>query len=371
MKRRMRWLGALMLLLIPFVLVRAQTGGSISGQVNDAAGGVLEGATVMITNVATGVEHRTSTDASGRYHHDDLAIGIYRIRVQKVGFSEANRNVSISDLGERLQASFELQPGGITESVTVTASRGERDVLEIPVRAEAITPELLQRINPTTPGDALLNLPNVTAVNNGPFQIRPRLRGLDSSRVLVMLDGERLNTSRVATDRAGVEIGLVDPSLIENIEVVYGSGSVLYGTDALSGTINIITDTPRLVDSAFRIGGGFNGYFSSNEPGRRGTGRIDLAGRKFAVRSSLELERYSNYHSGEPFAESNVGLIESGEIHHNMFGPISDSFNAPYTRTTSEVPNSQAHGSDDSITGRWFPTENQNLRISLNRRRAA
>lgn len=371
MKLATRWLAAFLLLFIFVLTARAQGGGTISGVVNDEGGAALEGAVLTLTNVATGVEKRTTTDAAGRYTFDDVTIGIYRFRVQKLGFSEANRNVSVSEIGEKLQANFELAPGGITESVTVTASRGERDVMEIPVRADSVTPEILQRTNPATAGDALLNLPNVTAVNNGPFQIRPRLRGLDSSRVLVMVDGERLNTARVATDRAGVEIGLVDPSLIENIEVIYGSGSVLYGTDALSGTINIITDTPRRTDSAIRLGGGFNGYYSSNEPGRRGTARVDVSGRKFAIRSSFELERYSNYHSGEPFTETNVGLIATHAINHNIFGPYSDTFNEPYTRTSSEIVNSQAHGSDVNVTGRWFPTENQNLRIALNRRRAA
>ena len=77
--------------------------------------------------------------------------------------------------------------------------------------------------------------PGVTPVGSGPFQVRPRLRGLDSTRVLVLVDGERLNNARTATDRAGVEVGLVDPTPFRQIEVLGGAGSVLYGTDALVG----------------------------------------------------------------------------------------------------------------------------------------
>lgn len=68
-----------------------------------------------------------------------------------------------------------------------------------------------------------------------------------------MVDGERLNTARVATDRAGPEIGLVDPSNLQSVEVVSGSGSVLYGTDALSGTINILTDQPQAASEKVRV----------------------------------------------------------------------------------------------------------------------
>ena len=81
------------------------------------------------------------------------------------------------------------------------------------------------------------------------MQVRPRLRGLDSTRLLVLVDGERLNNARTATDRAGTEVGLIDLFSVESLEVVSGSGSVLYGTDALAGTINIITNQPKFSDA--------------------------------------------------------------------------------------------------------------------------
>ena len=90
---------------------------------------------------------------------------------------------------------------------------------------------------------------NITPVGNGPFGVRPRLRGLDSTRLLVLVDGERLNTARQATDRTGAEVGLVSPDAISRMEVVNGAGTLMYGSDALAGTINIITNEAAFTPS--------------------------------------------------------------------------------------------------------------------------
>ncbi|MEM2591090.1 MAG: TonB-dependent receptor [Thermofilaceae archaeon] len=347
-----------------------QTGGVITGQVTDKSGSALPSALVSLRNVATQTERVTTTDASGRYEFSQVSIGIYRVRIEKDGFSAAVRTLSLVVPGERIEANFELAPGAIAEEVTVAAARSERDILKIDARSETLPQEELLKQNIIGTGDALLSVPNISPVNSGPYLVRPRLRGLDSTRILVMIDGERLNTSRVATDRAGPELGLVDPSLIQSIEVIYGSGSVLYGTDALSGTINIITDMPRPIDQKLRIGGSLNLFYSTNEKGRRGTVRVDIAGRKFAVRASSGLERYSNYHSGKPFNESSLPLHTAGVIKQQVFGGvIHDPFNQPFTRTSSEIFNSQSHGSNLSLSARYFLGENQSLRLSLNRRR--
>lgn len=222
--------------------------GQIVVQVKDQTGALLPLATITVTNVATGIERVGVTDASGRCVFQNLSVGLYRLRVQKEGFSESVRTLSLAEAGRGLEVEFVLVPGTITEEVTVTAARGERDVMEVPARTETLSEQMIARQNPVTPADLLLNLPNLTSVNSGPLLVRPRLRGLDSTRLLILVDGERLNNSRTSTGSMGVEIGLIDPSLIETIEVVHGSGSALYGTDALSGTINITTRMPGRVD---------------------------------------------------------------------------------------------------------------------------
>lgn len=345
--------------------------GQIVVQVKDQTGALLPLATITVTNVATGIEQVGVTDASGRCVFQNLSVGLYRLRVQKEGFSESVRTLSLAEAGRVLEVEFVLVLGTITEEVTVTVARGERDVMEVPARTETLSEQMIARQNPVTPADLLLNLPNLTSVNSGPLLVRPRLRGLDSTRLLILVDGERLNNSRTSTGSMGVEIGLIDPSLIETIEVVHGSGSALYGTDALSGTINITTRIPGRVDRGLRVGGGLSSYYSTNENGRRGSARLDVAGRWFAARLFGMLERFPNYHAGEPFNESNVPLIQAGVIQHKRFGPIPDNFNEPFTRTSSEILNSQSHGSNWGTVTRLFFGEGHAVRLGWLRRRTA
>ncbi|MBI4469158.1 MAG: TonB-dependent receptor [Acidobacteria bacterium] len=345
--------------------------GQIVVRVRDASGAELPHVTVTLTNIASGVSSTELSDSAGRCVFDGLSVGIYRLRIRKETFSEAARNIEIALPDEHQDISFELNPGMITEQVTVTATRGERDVLEVPGRTESLNETILTRINPATTADALANVPNLEPVNSGPYLTRPRLRGLDSTRLLILIDGERLNNSRTSTGAAGVEIGLIDPSQVDTIEVVHGMGSALYGTDALAGTINITTQLPERTDDGLRFGGSLSTYYSSNESGRRGTGRVDVAGRWFASRVSLMLERFPNYHSGQPFNESSIPMIEAGIIKHQFFGPISDNFNEPFTRPTSEIGNSASHGSNVNVTQRLFFGDRHWLRAGWQRRRVA
>ena len=357
-------------IILLFAVPASAQSGSITGKVVDGSGTAVAEARVVLKNVATQTEQSAATDTAGLYQINNVAIGIYRLRVEKTGFAAASRSLTVAEAGEKIESNFDLAPGGVAEQVSVTAARGERDALEIPVRAETIAQQVLDRQNNTATQDALTSVPNITPVGNGPFQQRPRLRGLDSSRILILVDGERLNTSRVATDRAGVEIGLVDPTNVQSLEVISGSGSVLYGTDALSGTINILTDQPQRADK-LRAGFGFSTFGSTNETGYRHSGKFDVSSSKFAVRFSGGLEDFNNYHAGKPFNESSVYLHQNGVLRQQILSRVfPDPFNAPFTRTSSEIPNSQSEGNFVSGVGRVFFTDKDVLRVNWNRRRA-
>ncbi len=348
----------------------AQAGAEVAGKVRDRnAVGIFE-ARVVIRNIASGYEVEARTEQGGQYRLAGLAAGTYRLTVESEGFSTATRIVQIDSEAARLEADVTLEVGAIAEQVTVTAIRNQRDALEVPVRTETVNAEQLLRQNITSTQDSMINAPNVTVVGNGPFQMRPRLRGLDSTRILVIVDGERLNTARVATDRAGPEIGLVDPSSLQSVEVVAGSGSVLYGTDALSGTINLITDQPRRADQDIRVGGGLNLFYSTNENGRRGTGQFDVSGRRYAVRVSGGLDRFENYRAGAPFGESSQYLHDNGTLRQTIYSRVfPDPFNAPFTRTSAEVPNSQSQGNSFSTVGRIFFGDGDGFKVTWIRRR--
>lgn len=347
-------IAALLVAIFAGQIIGQSSSGPIVITVQDIDGRAIPNATIKIEE--GGITTRAySTDSSGSVKISDLAVGRFRIAVSADGFAPYLKEFdpareSISSL------IITLRVGGLTESVNVTATRTQVTDTDTAVPVSVVGREQIEQRAANTLGDIFRTLPGTSTVNEGAFQVRPRIRGLDSNRVLILVDGERLNNSRTSTAQSGVETGLVDLSQVESVEVVRGSGSVLYGTDALAGTINIITnDTPSRRDRGFRFGGRLDGFFSSNETGRRGSASVTGASRYFAFRLSQSLERFGNYSTGKPNAAFLTSLRELGV-------GISDS---------GEVFNSQSHGSNSAATVRAFLNDKNTIRASYDRRRAA
>jgi outer membrane receptor protein involved in Fe transport len=363
-------------LLVSLVAVPAWAA-DLLGKITDKTGGVLPGATVRLLNIATGDATSAVADTGGAYKFTSLQPGLYRLAASRPGFSDASRTVV---LGEESQTvDFVLEIGALRAETTALAARGGRDVATVPLRADPFTGDMIRAIVPASTGDALVSAPGVTPVGSGPFQIRPRLRGLDSTRVLVLVDGERLNNARTATDRAGIEVGLIDPDSIDGVEVLGGAGSVLYGTDALAGTINIVTNRPQLTPER-RLTLGFDGFYSSNENGRRGTATIGYSGPRAAIRFMGGAERFDDYKAGGDFAETSLPFFTSGRLVQadtidTNFPPFAfhafpDPFNAPFTRTSNVIPTSGMEGSSINVAGRVQLAAAQHLEVKFQRRRA-
>ncbi len=325
----------------------------LSGKITDLNTSVVSGANITAQNKASGREFKTQTNERGEFDFLNLPVGNYSIKIEAVGFSSQIKDVTLEKGASVSNLDISLSVGNINETVSVTATRTQLSTSETAVPVSVLNQEAIEQKNVSTIGDALRDLPGVTTVNEGSFQVRPRIRGLDSNRVLVLVDGERLNNGRTSTSNSGIEIGLVDTNQIETLEVVRGSGSVLYGTDALAGTINIITkDAPRNTDGSFHLGGSFGGYYGSNEHGRRGSLAVTGSNKYFSFRAAQTLERYENYFAGK-----------SGELN---FSPSVDGITPD-----REVLNSQSHGGNTQLTTRFFLNDSNQLKFNYTRRRAA
>jgi hemoglobin/transferrin/lactoferrin receptor protein len=327
--------------------VFAQPNGSIKGRVFDANQTAIAGAKVTAKTLKSLSTIQTQTNENGEFSFNNLGDGKYKITIEANGFSSASREVSAAD--NNLPLEVELSVGGLAESVTVTATRTQVSTDETAVPVSIVGRDEIERKAVNTIGDVFRSLPGTSTVNEGAFQVRPRIRGLDSNRVLVLVDGERLNNSRTSTGQSGIEIGLVETSQIETLEVIRGSGSVLYGTDALAGTINIITrDTPARREKGFRFGSTFDTFYSTNERGRRGSLAVNGSGKLFAFRVSQSLDRFENYSTGK------------------LNGQIADGVTAQ-----GEVLNAQSHGGNTQATTRFFLNDTNILRFNYERRRSA
>ena len=350
---------------------------TISGKVTDTSGGAIVGTRVVLRDVATRQEVEVQTGDDGRYTVEAPMPGTYLVSAARDGFSEAVETVIVRRADERLDVPLRLNVGSLQAAVVVTASRAERDSRQIPLHVESIASAGIEQTNQISTGDALTMAANITPVGSGPFGVRPRLRGLDSTRLLVLVDGERLNTARQATDRTGAEVGLVSPDSINRMEVVNGAGTLMYGSDALAGTINIITNEASFTPTVQWLYG-FNGLYSSNEDGMRGTGTLGVTAPRFTLRVQAGAEDYGNYRAGKLDAEDTRPLFDSGVLNRAdtvddafgfRFNAFPDPFNAPYVRTDNEVLNSQANGNFVNVSGSVKVGERRSVRVRYQQRR--
>ena len=333
---------------------------TIRGTVSDSTGAAVPGARVVLHVVATGQETVVETDQEGKYRFDAPAVGTYLLIVTRGGFSEIARTVIVEQLEADLDMPMTLEIGVLSAEVSVTASLSEREVRQIPLHVETISAAAIEQANTLSTGDALTTAVNITPVGNGPFGVRPRLRGLDSTRLLVLVDGERLNTARQATDRTGAEVGLVSPDSITRMEIVNGAGTLMYGSDALAGTINIITNEPVFTPNK-QLLYGFNGFYSTNENGMRGTMTLGGTTPRFTFRVQAGAEQYDNYQAGSFDVEDTRPYFADGTLnprrHHRRqlrlhLQRFPDPFNAALrAHRQLRCLNSQAKGNFVNATG--------------------
>ncbi len=161
----------------------------------------------------------------------------------------------------------------VLDSYVVTANRYKKEAYKVSQPITAISSEEIINKGYTIISDVIRTFPGVDMNDAGPFRSRPVIRGLFGTRILVLVDGERLNDQRDISEFAGVSMSLVDVSEIERIEVVNGPSSVLYGSDAMGGIINIITKKNKYSGTP-QFFARYNGRYSSAD--EQHSNRIDL-----------------------------------------------------------------------------------------------
>ena len=343
---------------------KAQQGVTLNGTIFDQNKAVLANAEVMVLNIASGLVSRTSTNSSGRYTFNGLQLGSNRILVSSTGFAEASRSITWREPGTYTQ-DFTLVPGVIESSITVTATKGSaRASVDTPQNVTVADQTQIEERRSAATLRILDRAPNLTPVTANSALERPRLRGLGSNRLLVILDGDRLNNMR--TDpTTGVSPSIVDVTQLESAEVLSGAGSSLYGSDAMAGVINLITTGSERSDNNDLLSLTFNGDFHTNSRFRRGGGRLSWSRAKFALLIGGSLFRQGSYHSGDeavPLEE----VVRLGTLATDMGNAIGNNVARTYAVWSlpagAEISNGQAHGFNDQIDLRFLPDDNHIIR---------
>lgn len=308
--------------------LRAEESYILKGLVLDLSQNPISRAKVLIREVDRPYQFIVYTQQDGRFSAN-LRPGIYEIIVEVPYMSVEKKMVNVpADLDREII--FRVSRALLSEGVTVTATR-RADYTELaPIASSSLSEDEIFRIQPRVLTEALLNVSGVQFSDAGPIRPRPIIRGLDTTRILVLVDGHRFNTFRMSTGAMGAELGLLDPQNVERIEVVKGAGSMLYGSDAIGGIINIITKKPDFPDKFKLEGSFFSGYESANN-GRNLDLSFNLGFKNISFRASAGWDKFDEYKSSRGIvpnsqAESYNGDFKLGikfsENHSIFFGYI-------------------------------------------------
>lgn len=168
-------------------------------------------------------------------------------------------------------------------------------------KIDVLNASTIAKFNSQNTGDLLINSGNVFVQKSQQGGSSPVIRGFEASRVLLVVDGIRLNN---AVYRAGhlQNAITVDQNILERVEVIYGPASTMYGSDGLGGVLHFRTKSPVLsTDDKFKITGNALIRFSSVNEEKTGHADISLGGKKLAWLQSYTYSDFGDMKMGDKY----------------------------------------------------------------------
>jgi outer membrane receptor protein involved in Fe transport len=220
-------------ILIAVLLSTTAFSAEINGVVKDPNKKPLTSITIKVK----GTDAATLSDAEGKFK---LTIPDNMEKVvlvfERPGCYPQESPVPVNDRVQLFRIFF-VPVAHIREKISVTALDRETESISIPMAETSITLGEIQEKIPENIIDSLSDTTGVHFIGKGGFSVTPSIRGLARRRVLMLVDGFRVTSDR----RVGSSASFVTPEMAHRVEVVRSAASVLYGSDAIGGVVNILT----------------------------------------------------------------------------------------------------------------------------------
>ncbi|MBV6479753.1 MAG: Vitamin B12 transporter BtuB [Ignavibacteria bacterium] len=227
------------------------------------------------------------------------------LRIQADGFQDII--IGVSGLKAAKNIIGMVERSYTTDEVIVSTTNFDRNIKLQPQQVEILNSDNIKFYNTQTTADMLLNSGDVLVQKSQLGGGSPILRGFEANRILIKVDGVRLNN---AIFRAGhlQNVLRIDQNILDRAEILYGPGSVIHGSDAMGGSLNFYTMKPVLSSSSkalFKTSG--YGRFSSADEEK--TGHIDLnyGTKKFGFLGSFTYSDFGDLKQGKntnPFLDT-------------------------------------------------------------------
>ena len=338
----------------------AQTG-KISGKVTYGGdNSPLHDATVQISQLRQTV----STDNEGNYEFANVPPGRYTIFVHTEGFADASKTVVLV-ANANATINFELQIASLREQVTVTASGTEQSVFESFQSVNSVGSTRIVEKAATSIGEVLENETGVAKRSFGPGTARPVIRGFDGDRVLVLENGVRGGS---VGSQSGDHGEPIDPLSAERIEVVKGPATLLYGSNAIGGVVNVIDNDENDRHEGFR--GNFTTVAGTADRQIGVSGKLEYGYKNWLFRGNFGAQRTGDYQTPigrvqNSAARSNSGAFGIGYYADKAY--INGSFDVDITRYGVPFAAIFEEGGGQQFFGDVLPTVDE--AIDLRQRR--
>ena len=222
--------------------------------------------------------------------------GTERITISHIGYEA--RSITKNQILKRGKRIFLMPQTEQLDEVVMSISKWEQQKKDIPQKISSISAQAIAFSNPQTAADLLQNSGQVFVQKSQLGGGSPMIRGFATNRLVLSVDGVRMNN---AIFRGGniQNVISIDPYTIKNTEVIFGPGSVIYGSDAIGGVMNFLTLQPHFLrrDSVV-VSGNVNARYSSANNENTLHADVNIASEKWAFLSSITYNNFDDLRMG-------------------------------------------------------------------------
>jgi len=297
----------LIILCSPAIGNAKQGSGKITGKVTDIkTGNPLPGVNVIIEHTTVG----TMTNENGKYVLTHTPTGSLHLVVSMMGYKRARRIIHMHEY-ETIKADIELEPTILEMgAIVVTGTATPHLVEDTPVRTEVIPRRLIEQKHACNLAEALSFHTGIRVENNCQncnFS-QVRILGMDGKYSQILIDGDPVVSSLASV--YGLEH--FPEEMVDQIEIVKGGGSSLYGGGAIAGVINMITRTPMV--NQVRI------KYQNNSTENKIDQHLGAVAETVSKKGTSGAYVFGSFRKRNPYDHNGDGFSELGELRNESMG---------------------------------------------------
>ena len=270
-------------------------------------------------------------------------------KTSKTALKKANYRVSLLKKTARL------------DEVVLSVFRNKENATRIAEQTIALTREDISKRSPQTTADLLASVPGIKVQKSQFGGGSPVLRGMESNRVLLVVDGVRMNNAIYRKGHLQNSI-TVSPTQLDRTEIVFGPSSVLYGSDALGGVIHYYTKTPKIAEKETVKSSFFSRFGSVNQEVTTSVS-AELSFKKWASYTSISYSSFGDLQMGKNRSHgfSDWGLVPN--YSQNIGG---DYFESPTVNSDPTIQRNTGYNQTDVLQKFYVPlSKKTELHVNL------